>query len=84
MTPTTETRALAQAQKELCEMLGIDVQDVKGRSRSYSMSNMHSTSPTPGHSRTRRNSNASPGSANDLENYLDPIADALLSPGYGG
>lgn len=82
MTPTTETRALAQAQKELCEMLGIDVRDVKGRPRSHSMSNMNSTSPTLGHTRTRRNSDANPGSPNDLENYLDPMIDSLLPPGY--
>ena len=28
MTPTTETRAMAQAQRELCEMLGINLTDL--------------------------------------------------------
>jgi hypothetical protein len=36
MTPTTETRAMAQAQRELCEMLGISLTDLKSRSRSMS------------------------------------------------
>jgi len=76
-TPTTETRALAQAQKELCEMLGIDVQDVRPQHRPRS----HSVSGTAHHSlvpsRTRRNSDANPGTMSHLENYLDPM-NALL------
>ena len=48
MTPTTETRAMAQAQRELCEMLGINLTDLKSRPRSMSGISRPTGLPVPG------------------------------------
>jgi len=76
MTPTTETRAMAQAQRELCEMLGIGVADyktLKSRPRSVSGPSSHNGLPAL----VGSNSDAKPLTP---RRYSQPCRDYLLSP----
>ena len=60
MTPNTETRAMAQAQRELCEMLGISLTDVNSlKSRPRSVSEF-SLPDRPSAGFVRRNSDVKP------------------------
>jgi hypothetical protein len=71
LTPTSETRALARAQEELCDLLGITVDDIPRRSRSVGPgqslrvpSSMYSQSDIPNSGQHNSERRASlPGSA---------------------
>lgn len=78
MTPTTETRAMAQAQRELCDMLGINLTDLntlQPRPRSLSRISRMNGFPLPG--LVRRNSDAKPVA---LKRYTRQYQDYALSP----
>lgn len=78
MTPTTETRAMAQAQRELCDMLGINLTDLsalQSRPRSMSRISRMNCLPLPG--LVRRNSDAKPLTP---KRYTRQYRDYALSP----
>ncbi|KAF9653689.1 hypothetical protein BDM02DRAFT_3107657 [Thelephora ganbajun] len=61
MTPTTETRAMAQAQRELCEMLGISPADLNAfKPRPQSMSGFSRSNGLPVPGLVRHNSDTNP------------------------
>jgi len=73
MTPTTESRAMAQAQRELCEMLGIGIADLNTKPRPRSMS---------GISRLANGLARSTSDATSVtpRRYSQPCREYLLSP----
>jgi len=78
MTPTTETRAMAQAQRELCEMLGINLMDLNAlKSRPRSMSVISHPNGRPLSGLVRCNSDAKPLTP---KRYSQQYRDYLLSP----
>jgi len=78
MTPTTETRAMAQAQRELCEMLGISSTGFNAlKSRPQSMSRISHSNGRPLSGLVRRNSDTTPLI---LKGYNQQYRDYLLSP----
>ena len=78
MTPTTETRAMAQAQRELCEMLGISVMDLNAlKSRPRSASGLSRPNGHPGPGLVRSNSDVKPPTP---RRYTQPCRDYILSP----
>jgi len=84
MTPNTETRAMAQAQRELCEMLGINLTDfniLKSRPRSVSgISRPNELSPS---GLVRHNSDVKPSTpkrySKQYQNYLPSPYDQELT-----
>lgn len=77
MTPNTESRAMAQAQRELCEMLGIGVADLNTKLRPRSMSGISRYSGLPANGLARSNSDAKSVTP---RRYSQPWRDYLLSP----
>jgi len=78
MTPTTETRAMAQAQRELCEMLGIGVTDLKAhKPRPRSMSGISRNSELSVNGLLRSTSDAKSVTP---RRYSQPCREYLLSP----
>ena len=78
MTPTTETRALAQAQRELCEMLGISSTEINAlKSRPQSMSRISHPNGRPLSGLARCNSDTKPLTP---KGYSQQYRDYLLSP----
>ena len=78
MTPTTESRAMAQAQRELCEMLGIGVADLNTlKPRSRSISGVSRCSGSPANGLVRSNSDTKSATP---KRYSQPCRDYFLSP----
>ena len=78
MTPNTESRAMAQAQRELCEMLGIGVADLNTlKPRPRSMSGISRYSGPRANGLVRSNSDAKSVTP---KRYSQPCRDYLLSP----
>jgi len=78
MTPTTETRAMAQAQRELCEMLGINSTEINAlKPRPQSMPRISHPNGRPLSELARRNSDTKPLTS---KGYSQQYRDYLLSP----
>lgn len=78
MTPNTETRAMAQAQRELCEMLGINLGDLSAlKSRPRSMSQDSRPNGLRASGLVRPNSDKKPLTP---RRYSQPYRDYFLSP----
>jgi len=78
MTPNTETRAMDQAQRELCEMLGINLTDINSiKSRPRSMSEFPRPNGLLASGLVRRNSDVKPLTP---KRYSQRYRDYILSP----
>ena len=78
ITPNTETRAMAQAQRELCEMLGINLEDLGPlKSRPRSMSQGSRSNGLAAARLVRRNSDVKPRTS---RRYSQHCRDYFLSP----